>query len=219
MYERISSTYGGGLVTNGDIIIANGTEDSNGIITSNTLHFDIIPSGNDIDDYTLEPATHGVTLEEGGVAKGSFTLDAGTQISLTDNATGDDRTVTIAHSNVVRTDPTATTVTQTNGSDQTFTAVTGVTSNSQGHVTAVQTASITVKDSVAAMSSVASTASAANNVATVTTTVGLTPYTGATASTANGSFKIESDNLSVTAPTVSSGSAPEIKINLVWGTI
>ena len=63
------------------------------------------------------------------------------------------------------------------------------------------------------MSSVSSAASAASNVATVTTTVGLTPYTGATASTAQGSFKLRSDNLTVTAPTVASGAAPEVKIN------
>lgn len=214
--EDIPAANGGGSVKNGDLIIANGTEAGNGFILSG-LRFDIIPSGDDINDYTLEPATHGVTLEESGVAKGSFSVAEGTAISLSDNTTGDDRVVTINHGNVVRTDGTGTAITQTAGADKQFTVVTGVTSNAQGHITGITTTSVTVKDSVAAMSNVSSAASAASNVATVTTTVGLTPYTGATASTAQGSFKLRSDNLTVTAPTVASGAAPEVKINFTWG--
>lgn len=203
----------------GDLIIANGIEGSDNNITSASLYYDIVPSGDDVNDYTLEPTTHGVSLEEGGVAKGSFTLAEGTAISLADNTTGDDRTVTINHGSVVRTDGTGTAIAQTAGSDKQFTVVTGVASNTQGHVTGITTTSVTVKDSVAAMSSVANAVSYSGNEAIITTTVGLTPYTGATASTAQGSFKITSESLILDQPTTQTGTVPEIKMELAWGTI
>lgn len=85
-----------------------------------------------------------------------------------------------------------------------------VTTNAQGHVTAIKTREVTVKDSVADLTTVSTAATAASNVATVTTTVGITPYSGATEDSLNSSFKLESDNLTVTA---TSGTIPEVKMN------
>lgn len=203
----------------GDIIIANGTEGADGNITSASLTWNIVPSGDDIYDYVIDAATHGFTLEEGSVSKGGFSLAEGTQISLTDSLdANNDRVVTIAHSNVSRSDPNATTGVQTNGSDLVVTVVDGVTTNAQGHVTAVSTKELTIKDSVVQATTVGNSVSASNNVATIGTTVGVTPYSGSAEISESSSFKLESDNLTVTAPTVAQGAAPEVKVNFVWGT-
>ena len=203
----------GNTLKTGDVIIANGTEGTDGII-SGTITWDVIPAGDDINNYTLDPTTHGVILKEGAADKGSFALAAGTSVSLSDNTSGAGRTVTVSHANVTRSDGTDTAITQTAGADQEVTVVSAVTTNAQGHVTAVKTRKITVKDSVADLTKVSTAATAASNVATVTTTVGITPYSGATEDSLNSSFKLESDNLTVTA---TSGTTPEVKMNFTWG--
>lgn len=84
----------------------------------------------------------------------TLNVSAGTAISVTGNASTD--TMTIAHANVTRTDaspidkPTVKVAldhqTAENGKQDKFVAVTGVTTNAQGHVTAVEHTEFTMPD-------------------------------------------------------------------------
>lgn len=76
-----------------------------------------------------------VELEADG-ANDTLNVVSGTSISVT-GATDTD-TMTIAHSNVTRTDPAKATTPTSLNHEGTFTVVNSVTSNAQGHITAVQ---------------------------------------------------------------------------------
>ena len=54
---------------------------------------------------------------------------------------------------------------------------------------------------------------------TIEGSIGYTGQNGISALPVTGSFKLESDNLTVTTPTPTTTGVPEIKMNLVWGAI
>lgn len=89
---------------------------------------DFVVAGDSGDDQTI---SNGNTL----------TISGGTELESVGSATD---TITINHSNVTRTDTTATALTPDNGDN--FDVITGVTSNARGHVTGVETTNITIPD-------------------------------------------------------------------------
>lgn len=214
----------------GDILIATGTE-ANGLITSN-LKFDLIPAGDEIDTtYTFSGITHGVSLEPnpGVGSAGSIALVQGDQISLTDGtgATAGDKTITVAHATITKqnNDTDATTATQTVGSTLTIPVISNITL-SNGHVTKwtiknyqVVDTSISLDSLSYSASSPASGATGYQKEATIEGSIGYTGQNGISALPVTGSFKLESDNLTVTTPTPTTTGVPEIKMNLVWGAI
>ena len=131
----------------GDLFIATGTEDANGFITG-SVTWTYVPSGDDEERDTTYKAiadatAHSLTLKDSNNnAQGGIDLDAGTAINLSStkstSGNGEILKTTIAHANVTRTDPATATPTASN----TTKIVTGVTTNAQGHVTAVQTATV-----------------------------------------------------------------------------
>lgn len=122
----------------GDLFIASGTEGDDGYLTNiNWIH---VPSGDEIDTtYTFSfVKDKGLAIKN--VASGSTTylaISGGTAINVST-----DGTLTISHADVDRNDPTK--ATTTIGSGTKVTVVTGVTSNAQGHVTAVATSELTM---------------------------------------------------------------------------
>lgn len=93
--------------------------------------------------YTLGSAANStaVTLTPSTGAATSVNFAAGTNMSVSGTTAG---TITYSHDTVTRTDPTATTATASEGT--TITVVDGVTTDAQGHVTAVATKTVTAKD-------------------------------------------------------------------------
>lgn len=101
------TTHNGIILTSGDLLIANGTEDSNGNITSASLYFDYVPSGDDEDStYNTEVIDNGSKIFKSNNPSnpqyiGGIQLDAGGEINLSDNqtagTTGVVNKVTIAH--------------------------------------------------------------------------------------------------------------------------
>ena len=213
----------------GDLIIANGTE-QDGEITSASLYYDIVPSGDDIDTYYEGTAiTHGWKIDKvtgAGENLGGLTLAEGTAISLSDGGSGNSRTVTINHADVNAAAITATgsdNVTKANGVSNTFTAVTGMTVNEQGHVTSVTTKTLTLAaedgaDLSAVTEAVSGTAThsgaGTKSSVTITTTAQMTKNSGSAGTAKSDAFTLSSDNLDITADATNK----DAKINFTWGT-
>ncbi len=207
----------------GDIIIANGTEDpTTGVITSG-LVFDVIPAADEVDtNYYLDSIEHGVklmdTVSQNPSGNGSFKLTAGTQITLDDNSTTTDKNVTVSHASITtNTSPTPATATsdttQPVGESLTLPIITSI-SVDNGHVTGWSIQQYEVVDTSVEITGMASSATASNNVATVSSTLSyVTPLGGN--ETANSTFTMSSDNLNVTATNATADTNPDIKVNFV----
>ncbi|MBQ7820105.1 MAG: hypothetical protein IJ341_10460 [Bacteroidales bacterium] len=141
-----AGTWGTHACDIGDLLIATGTE-SGGVITSTTLTWTYVPSGDDTDthyDISIGGAADAATLILGNSVTDdtdTVTFAGGTAIDVTPDSTNSK--ITIKHENVSRaTTGITTTDAPTHGG--TFTAVKSVESNAQGHVTKVVTTTVTL---------------------------------------------------------------------------
>ena len=235
-------------VNKGDLLIAKGVETS-GVITSG-LEYEIISSGDDtvtLISYDGESINHGIQLREyNGTNKGDivskFEVAAGTSISLTDTpgtvAGGKSNKVTIGHADVTRAaDTIEPAATQSVNTNLAITAITGVTTNAQGHVTGVTKKTFNVKDTNGKVSAVnndiATTVtkvptSGGNSIDSYTATVktGVRSLTsdGMLTGYEEGSYEFKSSSLQITSTAATIGSdkkatkAATMTIDMVWGT-
>ena len=225
----------GTILTNtkvGDLLIANGTEGTDGYITSSTLYWDYIPSGDDIEDTLYEgaavqgadeSAAHGLQLvtKQGKSQAAQLTIQRDNQwIEVnSSNSTGISNNVTIKHSEPgALSKPTATKDTdQAAVASKTITFVSGITTDAARHITGytLTTSKFTDTNSAVSANEVALT-QAANNTASVTVsnTVKTTSAAGDTTSkTSNYSLISENSNLHLQA----NATTNEITFGLVWG--
>lgn len=224
---EISATGAAVDLKEGDIVIARGTEGTDGNIPYASLLFDVIPSGNEIDTtYSLTGIEHGVTLSGSTTSaadSGSFALAAGTQIALTDSSpAGITKQITVSHGEITTdTNPTPLPKDQYTGQEPgtalTIPVIKTITVNN-GHVTGWTIQNYEVIDTSFELTGVDTSASAANNVATVTSTVSYRDQTGSARNDVDTSFTVSSDNLNVTATNATSSTAADVKVNFVWGT-
>lgn len=137
--------YGGHGCKVGDLLIATGTEDEDGIIASDAIEWTYIPSGDDTDsqfgllaDIVNKKIFMKNETSLGNV--GSIAMAQGDNIEIT-AAKGDtdkDITFTVGHTGdaAAKTDNTGTIKELTSSGDtNTFTAITNITSDNHGHVT------------------------------------------------------------------------------------
>lgn len=139
-----AAMYNGQNCRIGDMFIAAGVE-TDGYLTE-PINWTYIPSGSDETNrffFTYDDEAQVITFED---SRGILTVfEAGTNITFS----GEDSTqIAINHSTVERNDTVNTAVAQNDGSSLTFNAVTGVTSDSTGHITGITTTPITVKDTI-----------------------------------------------------------------------
>lgn len=199
----------------GSLIIARGTEDASGFITTETLVWDIIASTKDADtQYNFQTIEGGIKLHTstGGNA-GQLVINGGTDVAVA-TASSDasaNQTLTVNHKAVARTDSTDPDLSQTKNASTDVTVITGVTTSTTGHVTGVKTRKIKLVDSNTTLKSISNEVAAASNIATVTSTVKGTLGAGAETS-ATGTFKVASTSMTVT------GSSNQVNIDLTWGT-
>ena len=211
----------GATAKTGDLIIARGTEDaSTGYITG-TIVWDIIPSGNDVDQNTTyigKACDNGMILQEvggGEVLKLQIAGD-GEYILVEDSATSDSsksNTVTLSHKTVTQEDETvnATEMAAEPATAYEITAVTGVTRDAAGHVTGLITTKYKVKDTNGSLQSVAKTVAVANNIATATTTVTF-KHAGGGTDTKSAAQTFTSDSLTF----AEAGDGAGLSINMEW---
>lgn len=123
----------------GDLLIATGAE-TNGIITG-ALIWTHVPSANEIDTtYTLDSEGASIVLTSSGNVKQYVELVEGTAIDIAQASSGG---IEIKHENVTRTDPEKEEIL-----GRSFDVVSSVTTNAQGHVTAVQVNKVTIPEDI-----------------------------------------------------------------------
>lgn len=203
-------------VYTGSLIIARGTEDNSGFITTDTLVWDIVESTKDADtQYSFQAIEGGIKLHDttlGGNA-GQLVVEGGTDVSVSTSKTdaSPSQTLTVNHKAVTRVDSADEVLDQIKNGETPITVITGVTTSGTGHVTGVKTQKIKLQDSNTTLKSISNEVTAASNIATVTSTVEGTLGTGAKTSAA-GTFKVASTSMTVT------GSSNQVNIDLTWGT-
>lgn len=137
--------YGGHGCKVGDLLIATGTEDEDGIIASDAIEWTYIPSGDDTDSQfglLADVANKKITMRNETSEKntGSITMAQGDNIEVTavKGASDKDIAFTVGHTGdaATKTDNTGTVKELTSsGNTNTFTAITNITSDNHGHVT------------------------------------------------------------------------------------
>lgn len=203
-------------VYTGSLIIARGTEDDSGFITTESLVWDIVESTKDADtQYSFQAIEGGIKLHDttlGGNA-GQLVVKGGTDVSVSTSKTdaSANQTLTVNHKAVTRADSADADLNQITNGETPITVITGVTTSETGHVTGVKTQKIKLVDSNTTLKSISNEVTAASNIATVTSTVKGTLGSGAEISAA-GTFKVASTSMTVT------GSNNQVNIDLTWGT-
>ena len=216
----------------GDLLIANSSAtpaETGGVITSG-LYFDIIPSGNDIQEYSFTNQTNGINFYDKAIneAIGGIKLAAGTEMTVSDNwnSTTNQQTITVNHaaiSNAADGNPTTGTAqNQEMGTPITINAVTGLTTEN-GHVTGVAVTPYVLKDTNLTLTSISSSATApatgndVGKLATVSTALAGQDGKGDPLNLTAAAVNFASDNLQVTAAAGGSGVNDQVKMNFVWG--
>lgn len=211
-------TWNGKSVKAGDLLVVLPGTEVNGVIDSPT--WEIIPSGDDIDDYVVNTQpTNGIQIERktttnnevlGGLTIAVGANDEALNLTQATNAQGL-KTVTITHDTQTQTTSGQTAATQAAKGTLEIDAITSVTRDKNGHVTAATSKKFTVVDTH-------------NTVKTVTMAVG-TDTSGATLQTtvmmndgdqaSSVSVPIISENTSLKIEKAASANA--INMSLVWG--
>lgn len=204
----------------GYLIIVGGTE-TNGVIPTADVEYTIIKANDTDTTYSLvTTGSHSIVLQNNHASDnivGSLTLAAGSSnaITLTDSSGSNNaKTITIEHANLRAANWQTTGTAQTiNGDTVTsFTAVTGVTVDEQGHVSAVQTSTLTPLNTITHINDVAFTVSSGGtNIVKVRNTVSDDQETSD-----YDEFSIASTGGTI-AVTVGSA-AKTVNVDLVWGT-
>lgn len=223
-----------GTAYGGDLIIANGTEGADGFITSGSLYYDIVPSGDEkyvFKGLGLNGTGNGIQIEDGNdIVLASIGIGAGNQIAVSSTHTGtngEKAEITIAHETIsTSTNGNANTPgqptsanTQATHSSLTINAVTGLTTNN-GHVTAVEVTPFRVVDTVSQLgtNTALTIDNTVTNVAKITSKIQMVDEEDVQINYKDLAFDIRSDNLSITSPTIAGDSTPHVQVNFVWGT-
>jgi hypothetical protein len=218
--DTISVTTDDGAVNAepGDLIIARGTEGTSGRIESG-LVWDIVRGADDVDStYAFVPINNGTKLRENNTAdKGSLVIAGdGTYITASDNQSGSNNTVTLSHVEITQDAAIAeTAVSQSNGADAAYTAVSDVVVDAAGHVTGLKTKTFNVVDTRIKDNGVdaTTTVGASNGTITVTQGVQITENNNRQVSDSS-AFTLTSAGSTIDMTV----SGTNINADLVWGT-
>ena len=219
-------TLDGQQVNPGYLIVIQGTEGSDGTIPAASVNYEIITGNSTDTTYQVATVAHGIDIKSGNAVVGEIKLTAGNAIDLTDTTSANGSAVSgtqnvnsieIKHADVTRTDthvPTASdtdddrgsaTAAQTARSPMTFMVVDEVTTNAQGHVTAVNYKKVTVTDSTLSVGAFTTTSTVNSNTATVKME-------------SNGTDKLALQfKLASTGSIQITGSGDTTTIDVVWG--
>lgn len=211
------------FATKGDLIIAKNDVGADGTVTWEVIEIEM-----EIEDSQYI----GFAIDNGMTIKGSngndkdetiasLSIQAGAGINVTDSANNgaDSNIITIAHADT--SNYSASTIQDEDIQDaketMTFKVIKKVNVDAYGHITGIDTADVTVRDTNISISGVSHEVTAANNVATITTTVAANDGAGNAMTITQGTFAISANhtNLTVTETTDISNN---IQLDLVWGT-
>ena len=201
-------TIDGQTVRPGYVIIAQGTEGSDGYIPAADRSFDVIVGDATDTTYTVSSITNGIKImEEGGDQIGSIAI-LGTAGDITAVESGStDKTVTLDLATVSQAATSTTTFNQASGRTSSVVVIDSISVDSKGRVTGMTKKDLVLVDNVTHISEVTPTVTTTNDVATIA--IQVKDDQGGNES---GSFSIgSSGSLSVTSV------SEAITVDLVWG--
>lgn len=202
-------------------------EDANGNIPANKLYFEVVNESYEQDTtykFAKGTATNGgkVTLQPSvGQAAGSISVVGdGTHITGAISGTDPNATITLSHKelSVDRTTNGSATV----NSNESFTVIDSIEDDEHGHISSINTKTVTLADFNAGVyaNTLTTEASKSGNVAVGTVSHEITVKTGtAPNETAKGaaSFVLTSDTFAITNDDSTVANTEGLKINMVWG--
>ena len=147
-----NGSYSGEDAKIGDLLIAHGTEGSDGYITSATLAWDYIPSGDEIDTlYKITAANNSITLAPEDINNSATSYSVGIAGGNVISASTANNVITLDHDTVTTSGAmaaaaTAPAATSTLDFGDTFNAIVGVKADGYGHITNVYTQALTLPD-------------------------------------------------------------------------
>lgn len=226
-----TGTYGGHSCRKGDLLIASGTEDSNGVIPTKNLTWTYVPSGDDIDtQYSLKTESNAIKLVPSTNTSGNsgsiVVQGEEGNIEVATGGTASAATLTVSHAKKSAT-PSASTAAPKAG--ETFTAIGGITLDTTGHVSGIETKTVTLPGDTNTTYSVG-VSNVATNAGSIALTAGGSGGAGSSVSlSADGNITLEANaskktialaHKAVTAPSAvpkadSSGNA--VTTNLAHG--
>lgn len=212
----------------GSLLIAMGEEDeTTDTIKSGTLYFEVINESFEQDTtytYGHEAVTNGgkVSLKSkkgtgAQATAGTITVKGdGTHINGSISGTAPNAEITLSHIGEAASQTTD--GSKTVQSNDTFTVVDTIEEDGKGHVTKVNTKTITMGNFVASMGSNTMTTSASTDktTGTITHKVSVKTGSGKNSDEATAAFDLKSDTFQITDADTSGGNAG-LKINMVWG--
>jgi hypothetical protein len=230
------------LVTKGTLVIARGTEGTNGYITANTLQWDFVESTVDTDTkykFTSAPTIQGTAgyVELTGVINGQ--LKPGERITFVDGTAiranvvtdaNNNATVSFIHVDVACT-PTEGEILQdkavfsvNNGTalgEKQITVLESVTVNNQGHVTGFKQNTVTLRDTNATVADLGTRVNTVDTVANTSSTATLNNFitlldgAGNMMTEKTGAWKFTSSSLTFKKDATDEKA---LSVDLVWGT-
>lgn len=220
LIQKDGITVDGKAYNAGDMIIASGTEDtSTGYITSGTVVWQYIENAKEVDTtYTVGKNNNGIAISDsnntiiGGINVATGDSGAG-GLTVTSAESGDITTVTLTHRTPTDTSDVSGTSELDVSTGGIMTYVSGLTKDSYGHVTGVNTSTLTLSGND--LQTVSAIAASEDNIATITTGVAMTSQTAKSSS-----YKIASGN-STNLMISTSGNATDgytVTLDTVWGT-
>lgn len=210
----------------GDLLIATGTE-TNGVLSSITWTY--VPSGDDAKldttyDFDGDAASNSMTFravssldgDQGVVGKISFKAGTASTVSSVVSGTTADKNeqleVTVGHAAVKHTDATGSTIDLNESAE--MNVITGVTVNTEGHVTQVTTSKVSApRYTLSAAPSLAASTSGIQTAVTIKQ--GIKLGAGDTVYQTAG-YKLQSDSLKVSVVAEADGKQ-NVQIDCVWG--
>lgn len=204
-----AGTYAGVSCKVGDLIIAKVDA-----ATATDATWDVVPSG---DEQTITGAASntGITISDGAGILAGITMANGDCTTISGSNSGGVATIKVNHNKVTGTLASGSTadVTQAKGESAEFKAITAIQRDAYGHVTGTTVKTFTGIDTHNTVTAVGMSTTHDATGATVTTTIAQSE-----ADAVSTTFKVSSDNLTVTnATTTGSTGAASLKINLEWG--
>ena len=202
----------------GSLLIAMGTEDATGKITSG-LYFEVVNESYEQDTtYSFTQANNKVTLQPStGGSAGSITIvDDNDSIDVARTGSGADATFTVSHKAVTVGSGTATK--EIVNSTEKFTVVDSIEDDGHGHVTKVITKEVELADfnpSIAS-ESISTSVNSAKTVGTITHSVSVKAAQGSASEVKSSAFELKSDTFEITNSDTTNGNEG-LKINMVWG--
>lgn len=203
----------------GDLLIANATQETSGIIAAEDLYWDIVSSGDDYDTtYHGVSIVNGIRLEDSHGANVHQIESVGdnTYIEVEADATNENKGTkfTVSHKthNVTENQETEDSTPQTAEGTKTIDVIDSITYDAAGHITAIQKRKETFTDTNGSLTANTDSIEAVDKGVKISNTVTFKHSQGAENTiTASHTVKSANENMTVTAE---SGA---VVINLFWG--